>query len=496
MPSAQGAGKAGMVLGYVVKQSLLSLRVATLLSLLFFNACQTNRTGHLSPAVPKAAYKTTTMDVRNDALLSTVNIPVGIALADVERQINGQVNGLIYEDDSFSDDGEGTPFMTKVWKRTNIGVKAGVVQGDSLFYFNVPLKIWAKAGKRILGTIQSGETSFEIDLRFATRFSIDPDWSVHTTTKAEGYDFVTKPTIRVAGFDIPITGLVRKAIDGNLGTITQALDKQVRTQIDLRTPVLRAWNLIREPYLVSDEYKAWLSVVPRRVLITPLRFEKGEIRTTIGLEGHTLTTMGQKPAVKPATTLPDLTVVNTVKDDFRVGIISEATYPEVAALAQKQLVGKSFTFRDGAYTVQVNDLDLYGQNDNLIIKAGLTGSVTGDIYLRGQPYYDPATKTISLKNLTFDLDTKNLLQRAASWLLQGTLARTLEKNMQFPIGEQVDAVRAAVQERLKNYQLAKGVVLKGSVAEVRPDQVFLTPTALVALVYATGKVDMKVAGLE
>lgn len=459
-------------------------------------SCQTNRTGRLSPAAPKPAYTTTTMDVRNEALLSTVNVPVGIALADVERQINAQVAGLLYQDNSFDDDAGGTPFMTKVWKRAPIGVKAGIVQGDSLFYFSVPLRIWARAGKRILGTVQAGETEFEIDLRFATRFSIDPDWTVSTQTKAEGYEFITKPTIRLVGFDVPITGLVSRAIDNNLGTITQALDKQVRTQIDLRTPVLRAWNLLREPYLVSEAYRAWLAVVPRRVLITPLRFEKGEIRTTIGLEGHTLTTVGAKPVVKPATTLPDLTVVNAVRDDFRVGIISEATYPEVAALAQKQLVGKSFSFRDGAYSVTITDIDLYGQNDNLIVKAGIQGSVTGDIYLRGQPFYDAATKTVSLKNLTYDLETKNLLQRAASWLLYGTLAKTMEKNLNVPVGEQIDAIRAAVQDRLRNYQLAKGVVLRGTISDIRPDQVYLTPTALVAVVYATGKVDMKVAGLE
>ncbi len=459
-----------------------------------FQACQPANS-RLNPNAPAASYKTAMMDIRQDALLSTVNIPVSIGLADLEQQLNAQVKGLIYEDNSFDDDGDGKPFMTKVTKRAPIGVRAGVVKGDSLFYFTVPLKIWAKAGKRILGFMQAGETTFEMDLRFSTRFSLDRDWRVSTQTTATGFDFITKPTIRLVGMDVPITGLVSKAIQGNLGTISQSLDKQVRANIDLRTPVLRAWNLIREPYNVSDEYQTWLLVVPRRVLITPLRFENGEIRTTIGLEGHTLTTVGAKPAVRPALDLPDLTVVNTVKDDFRVGIISEATYPEVAALAKKQLLGKAFTFRDGAYTVTVTDLDLYGQNENLIIKAGISGSITGTLYLRGQPYYDPATRSVALKNLTYDLDTRNVLQKAGSWLLQSTLARTLEKNLAFPIGDQIDAIRGAVQTRLTNYPLAKGVTLTGTITDVRPDQVYLTPTAMVAVVYANGNAGIKVQGL-
>ncbi len=463
---------------------------------LFGNACQPSQKNQLNPTAPKAAYKNTSMDVRNDALVSTVNVPVAIALADVERQINAQVNGLIYEDNSFDEENGGTPFMTKIWKRAPIAVKAGIAQGDSLFYFYVPLKIWAKAGKKVLGFMQSGETSFDIDMRFATRFSIDRDWTVNTKTTAEGFDYITKPTIRLVGLDIPITGLVSKAINNNLGTVTQTLDKQVRANIDLRTPVLRAWNLVREPYNVSEEYKAWLLVVPRRVLITPLRFENGEIRATIGLEGHTLTTVGPKPVVRPVTDLPDLTVVPTVKDDFRVGIISEATYLEVAELAKKQVVGKSFAFREGAYSVTVTDLDLYGQNDNLIIKAGLTGSVTGDIYLRGQPYYDAQTRAVTLKNLTYDLETKNLLQKAASWLLKSALAKTIEKNLTFPVGDQIDVVRQSVQERLANYPLAKGVTLTGKIDNVVPDQVYLTPTAIVAVVHATGKVNVRVQGLE
>lgn len=457
-------------------------------------ACEPSQKSRLNPTAPKPAYTNTSMDVRTDALISTVNVPVAIALADVERQINSQVNGLIYEDNSFDEENGGTPFMTRIWKRGSIGVKAGVVQGDSLFYFYVPLKIWAKAGKKVLGFMQSGETTFDIDLRFATRFSLDKDWTVNTTTTAEGFDYITKPTIRLVGIDIPITGLVTRAINNNLGTVTQTLDKQVRANIDLRTPVLRAWNLIREPYNLSDEYRAWLVVVPRRVLITPFRFEKGEIRATIGLEGHTLTTVGPKPAVRPAVDLPDLTVVPMVKDDFRIGIISEATYPEVVDLAKKKVVGKAFSF--STYSVTVSALDLYGQNDNLIIKAGITGSVSGDIYLRGQPYYDAQTRSVTLKNLTYDLETRNLLQKAASWLLKSTLAKTIEKNMTFPVGDQIDAVRQSIQERMANYPLAKGVTLTGKIDEVRPDQVYLTPTAIVAVVYANGKVNVRVQGLD
>ncbi|WP_155296315.1 DUF4403 family protein [Spirosoma rigui] len=430
------------------------------------------------------------MEVRNDRFLSTVHVPVSIAMADVERQINAQVTGLIYEDNSTEDNNK-DQFMAKVWKRGTIIVNAE----DSLLHFTVPLRIWAKAGVSVLGLTQYKETEFEIDLRFKTKFTLDPDWSVNTHTEADGYGWVRRPTVSVIGFNVPVTNFVGRMIDKNLGTITKTLDQQIRQNVDLRPAVLNVWNTLRTPYLISEKYRTYLQVVPRRIMMTPLRFEGRMLRATIGIDGFTLTTTGAKPDVRPAVSLPDLTVVSQVKDDFQIGLLSEVSYPEAARLAAEEFVGKQFSFSDNRYTITVTNIDLYGQNDHLIIKAGLKGTITGDIYLRGRPYYDAASQTISLKDLKYDLDTKNVLQRSASWLLQGTFARTLEKQLTIPVGSYISDMQKQLQERLKNNQLAKGVLINGQITEIRPDQVYLTPTALIAVVNARGRLDVKVEGL-
>jgi len=457
----------------------------------FLLSCGHPSGNRLNTKAPKEAYNTTEMEVRNERFLSTAHVPVSIALGDVERQINAQVNGLIYEDNSL-DDNNKDQFMTKVWKRGTILVNAQ----DSLFHFTVPLRIWVKAGISVLGFTQYKETEFELDLRFKTKFDLDHDWSVNTHTEADGYGWVRRPTVNIVGLSIPITNIVGRMIDKNLGSITKTLDQQVRRNIDLRTPVLKAWNTLREPYLISEKYRTYLQVVPKRILITPLRFEGRVIRSTIGIEGFTLTTTGAKPDVKPAVSLPDLTVVPQVKDDFQIGLLSEATYPEAAKLAADEFVGKSFSFSENRYTITITSMDMYGQNDNLIIKAGLKGTINGDIYLSGRPYYDAQQQTISLKDLRYDLDTRNVLQQSASWLLKGTFARTLEKQFTIPIGSQLADMQLLLQERLKNNQVVKGVTINGHIDEIKPDQVYLTPTAMLAVVNAKGRINVKVDGLQ
>ncbi len=449
-------------------------------------ACQPSG-DRLDTKAPKESYNTTEMEVRNERFLSTVHVPVSIAMDDVERQINAQVNGLIYEDNKLDDD----QFMVRVWKRSNLLVTAQ----DSLLHFVVPLKIWAKAGISVLGFTQYKETEFEIDLRFKTSLNLDPDWSVNTQTQADGYSWVRRPTVSFVGFAIPVTNIVSKLVDKNLGSISKTIDQQVRRNVDLRTPVLNAWNTLREPRLISEQYRTYLQVVPKRMLITPLRFEGRVIRATIGIEGHMLTTTGNKPVVPPAVSLPDLTVVPQVKDDFQIGLLSEASYPEAAKLVADEFVGKSFSFSDNRYSITITSMDMYGQNDHLIIKAGLKGTVNGDIYLRGRPYYDPTDQTISLKDLEYDLDTKSVLQRSASWLLKGTFARTLQKELTIPVGSQIADMQKLLQEQLRNKQIAKGITINGHIDEIRPDQVYLTPTSLLAVVNARGRINVKVEGL-
>lgn len=444
----------------------------------------------LDPTAPKEAYKFTEMEVRSERFLSTVHVPVSIGLADVERQLNAQVNGLIYEDNS-PDDNNGDKLLTKVWKRAPILVAAD----DSLFRFTVPLRIWVRAGVSVLGFTQYKETEFELDLRFNSKFELGTDWTVQTQTQADGYSWVRQPTVRFIGLNIPITGLVSRTIDKNLGSISTAIDQQVRKNVDLKTPVLRAWNLLREPYLISEAYRTYLQVVPKRVLITPLRFDGRVIRSTIGIEAFTLTSTGARPEVRPAVTLPDLTVVPQVPDDFRIGLLSEISYEEAARLASENFVGKTFPI-SGGYSVTLTDIDLYGQNDNLIVKAGLSGTINGHIYLKGRPAYDPQTQTISLKDLTYDLDTRNILQRSASWLLQGAFAKTLQKQLTIPVGSQLADVQQQLQARLRNNQLAKGVTVNGTIDRIQPDQVYLTPGSMLAVVNATGRVNVRVEGLE
>lgn len=473
-------------------QHVLAWGIGAVLALLLV---QCSPKGSSQPTAPKESYIYSTMQIQNEKHLSVVNIPVETPLVELEKQLNAQLNGLIYEDKSFEDDNSDN-LKAKVWKLSPIRVQAI----DSTFLFEVPLKVWVSVGYKVspLGITMSGhkETEFSLRIRFISKMHISPDWQVLTETTVDSYDWITEPVIKVAGFNLPVKSMVSRTLSRNFEKITQAIDEQVGNTIDLKKYVRQAWDLARRPVELSRDYNTWLVVVPTGFVMTPLVVKNNIIRSTIGLRGYTQTiTSATPPVIVPAPQLPDLQVVEKIPNAFRVGLISKVSYQEAARLAKAEFVGKTFSFSNGRYVVEVTDIDLFGQNEHLIIKAALKGSMTGTIYLRGIPHYDPVSKNLSLKNLDYDLDTRNVILKTAGWLLQGKFSAMIERSFVFPMGEQINEAQSSVQNMLSHTDLAKGITLKGTLEEIVPDRVYLTPDDIYSVVFAKGKVSLTIEGL-
>lgn len=449
-----------------------------------------------SPKAPMEEYKYLDKEIQDERHASVINVPVEMPVSELESQINGRIKGLIYEDGSYEDDSQDN-LKAKVWKLDRIRV----VAKDSTFLFEVPLKIWVSAGYKIspLGITMSGykDTEFSIRLRLISKIGITPTWQVKSDTYVDSYDWITEPNVKVGSFKIPIKSMVSRMLNRNFDKISQAIDDQVTNTIELKKYVEEAWDLARKPVLLSKEFDTWLVIRPSSVSMTPLMASNNILRASIGIKAFTQTvTSSVKPDVPAPIRLPNLQIVEKVPENFKVGLISLISYEEASRLATNNFTGKSYSFVKGQYTVQVSGIEMYGQNDRLVIKASLTGSINGYIYLKGTPYYDPQTKMLSLKGLDYDLDTKNTIVRTANWLLQGKFTRILEGALVFPVGDQIESTKKRIGQMLQSYKVTEGIQLKGAISEVAPDKVYLTPKHLYSVVFAEGKVTLKVEGLR
>ena len=415
---------------------------------------------------------------------SVVNIPVSIDLIELERTLNQQLPPVLYEDNDLND---GDRMMLRALKQGDIRLR---IDSQKVKY-QIPLLLWVRYDAGITNVEANGE----IELDMTTEFNINPDWSFSTKTDLVNHRWLREPNLRMGMMSLPVGSVMNVVLRNGRHYLTDLIDEQVRESLRLEGLIGSVWKQMYDPMLLAEQYNTWLTVNPKRLAMTPLRTEGNSISTTIVVESMPEIKVGARPnRLTVAPPLPPLQFVNQGRDDFLINLTTEVSYAEAERLAREQLRGE--TFESGKYAVTVEDIEIYGSGNNLVVNTSLSGSYNGSVYLAGEPVYNPRKNSIEVEDLDFTLETKNFLHRSGSWLLRGTIRRKIEENMQFLLDYNLEDMKQQIQQQLDAYQLTEGVVLNGRLRELTIRNVYLTPQAVMVNVGMTGGVNLRVTAVE
>jgi len=421
---------------------------------------------------------------------SLINLPIEMKVPELETFLNKQLTGLIYDDNSLDNNG-GDNLMVKAWKKDNI--KLTFDKGQ--FIYNVPLKLWIKAGWKVeqfgISLSDYREVNAEIALDFHTSVSVNKDWSVTTKTVSDGYKWLSKPVLKLGPIDLPITFIADLIIKYNIETISSAIDEGMKTSLDLKTNAQKAWVEIQKPMLLNEQYKLWLRVTPKAISAVPVSGNKDVIRHISSIQAVTECFTGKQPPYKINTVLPDLTPATKLNDNFLINVTSYIPYDYIDSLSKALLINTSYKF--GNKSITITGVNVYGGEDKLIVETEVTGSLNGKLYFSGKPVYRVSDSNIVVSNLEFHLKTRNILLKSASWLANGGIERIIEKKMTYPIGSNLRETYDLIQQNIKHYEIAEGFYLSGQLARMDVQQPVLTRESIIEPLAFEGKV---VVGLQ
>jgi hypothetical protein len=423
-----------------------------------------------------------------DPVPSTISLPVEMKVATLETLLNRQLTGLIYEDNSLDNNG-GDNIMVKAWKKDNI--KISFEKG--MFSYRIPLKLWIKAGWKIeqfgISLSDYRELNAEIALKFHSSVVVNKDWSVTTVTASDGYEWLSKPTLKIGPVELPITFIADMIIQYNTKTINSAIDDGFKQSLDLKSTAKQAWGEIQKPMLLSEEYGLWLRVSPRTVSAMPITGGKGIIKHTTSIQAVTECFTGKMPPSRINPVLPDLVTVNSLSDEFLANVVSYIGYEYLDSITRQMLVNTSYNF--GKKTIKITGVSVYGNESKLIIATDVTGSITGKIYFAGLPSYRMVDSCIVFKDLQFSIQTKNVLLKSASWLANSGIEKMIGKKMSYPIGAELRETYTMMAESLKKYDFGEGFYLSGILNGIEVQQPLLAPAGIIAPVSIKGKLAVK-----
>jgi len=463
-----------------MKKIFIASTVVVLFSSLI-GCSSTNKIATLKPEPSEnvtMAYKNTT---------SFVSMPMEISLKEIENQLNKSLVDLIYEDNILEDD----KTEMKIWKTAPIKL----IEKDGKIESVLPLKIWSKFkyGTDFMGLNDTREIELNGTITLLSDVKLS-NWKMNTTSEIESFNWSESPTILVAGKKVPITYIINPTLSIFKSKMAKKIDAAIEKSCDFKPYVLNVLQTMSTSFETSPQYEAWFKMNPIEVYVTDAVIQKSKISMDLGLKCTMQTMVGEQPkstfdknaiSFKPVTKVPDKTTAT---------VAAISTYESASRIITKNFQGKEFA--SGSRKIVVQKVDLWAKDGKMIIELDMTGSINGSIYLSGIPNYNSITKEIYFEQMDYVLNTKGLLTKTANWLLQGVILKKIQESCRYSIKENLDEGKKSLLPYLNNYSPMKGVFVNGTMNDFEFEKVELTNNAIIAFITTTGKMNVKIDGME
>ncbi len=466
----------------IMKLLINTICTATIIVLLM--SC--GSTKKIEALKPSANYSN---EVVYDKQTSYLNLPVEIAVSDLQNQTNKYLNGLIYDDEKIEDDN----LMIKIWKQAPIIIN----ENGGKLEMVLPLKVWVKVRYGIekfgLSAYDTRELNLNGNIKLNSKV-VFSNWKLSTATQIGGIDWTQSPSVSILGKDVPITYLINPAISLFKNKLGKMVDDAIAQSLDIKPYVLNSLEQVSKPVQVNNDYHVWFAMQPLELYTNQAKVANKKISIVMGMKSYLETSVNSKPTLSFDKTKIALLAAEKLPDDFGISIAGIVTYQAAAALMKQNFAGKPF--QSGSRSVTINDVALWGKDGKMIVELGMTGSVNGNFYLSGIPAYDSTTKEIYLDQVDFVLDSKNQLLRLGDWVAHGIIAKKIKESCRYSIKDQLIQGETTLKTYLSNYEPVKGVKVNGTVIGLRPQKISLTPNAIVTMITAGGKVSISVNGMQ
>lgn len=452
---------------------------------IFFSLCVVFLTACKTIDAPKPVAHEKTLDY--SPALSFVQLPVSIPLSSINDLINKKMGGLVYEDRSYTqptvDD-----YQLIVMRKSSV---TSVFDGKEI-RITIPLNIWAKAQWKACSICPGleKETTFDIDIYVRSKPELKTDYSFRLNLKSDGFNWKKKPVISLGIVDIPIERLLQKPLEIQLEKTIGDVEKEIASSFDLRSEISRLWNDCQEPNLIDADTETWLKIEPQQLFTTGLSEQSGSITMVLGASAYVGTVSGSMPLNSKLSALPGLQLVQKLPDDFRVQVQSRISFEALTLQVKKALVGQEFA--QGKKQIKIEDIALTPIANRLLIQVVFSGSAKGSIFLSGIPSYDASKGVLYFKELDLDIESRSLLLKSASWLLNTTLQNTLEKQLRYPVSDYLNSVKNELDQKIKSFGRNSAYQLTGTIDSFLLQGIYMRETDLQLVLNANGKIRLQI----
>ena len=431
--------------------------------------------------------------------ISTVALPVQLSFSALEKELNSQFTGVLYDDPSFENDN----VQVKV---TKAGAFKMAGFGDTLSV-TAPLNVYVK-GKYAPGGVEALAIEKDLTIKpivtLVTRVRITPDWKMETQTVAR-VKWAETPQLVLGPLKIPIQSLLDAVLRKQGDRIGKEIDVAIAQQLNVRKEMEKAWKSAFAPMELDKEYGVYLVMTPMALGIEPLRADGRSVHTgaTLQAKVEVITGATAPPKAPAATPLPRASAKLPADKGFSTTLAASIPYALLESEMQKAFAEEPFDFPDVGRRLLIDAWSFVPQGDRIrvgldfrALKLGKDGKpmakkpMKGRVYLTAAPVVNLEKREVAFADVKFELKSKNALVGAAAWMLNGKIEKELASQT-FSFAEYLDEYKRVADGMLQGYPLGAGMQIRGSMKKLDVVKALPTPDALVVYIVASGQLELR-----
>ncbi len=335
------------------------------------------------------------------------------------------------------------------------------------------------------------EPERRVNVSFANTLSLYPDYKVRLSVKRNEPEALDKCEVCFWGQDI--TKQVLKGLTTELDIAKTELEKNYGV-IDLKPHLQELWNQLGQAYNLYD--MGWLKINPEKLHINNLYARNDSLYAYLGLTARPVLSLEQ-PAVTATQKIPDM-LSSGRRQGFSIFLDALLNYDSLSRIMNRYLANEEFEFNKGPVKKKFifKDCQLYGTgSDKLIIKVNFGGTDNGTFYLTGKPVYNKEDRKLEIKNIDFDIRSKDALLKGAEWLFSRRIINQIQRYTVFDLGAYADSARATVNEQL-NRTWGYGIKSNGNMDDLSLIGIYPASQFLIIRSNCSGSLSLNVDQLD
>jgi hypothetical protein len=330
----------------------------------------------------------------------------------------------------------------------------------------------------------------KVNIGFSSTFSLRPDHLLLTKIIRTEPQAVDKCEVCFWGQDI--TKTVLNGLKSELDLSRKAMEDSFG-RVNLRPYMQQAWNMLSTVYSIPNV--GYFSLNPKSLRMDNLAAKNDLLNLSIGITATPVVSF-EKGTSLP-TPVPNLSTAKT-PEGFNVFLEAALQYDSLSQVMNTYLVDKRFNLSEGLIKKHIIIKQTAVSGDtlgNLVIRLDFEGSHKGSVNFIGKPFYDESTRTIQVRDLDYDLTTKDWLLRTAKWLFDKKIINELKKYTSFDLTSYYDTATQTINTWL-NREWTKGIRGTGSVHDLKLTAVHAQPQHLLIRSNCVGKLAVVISEFE